>query len=287
MNQSQVIFRFLFPSRQDTAEAIHPAMSPLHHPTTRFETGLSFDRLRFLTARLDVGRITEFLDQITHRVIVIPFVQTHTLRMPSAGFGTFDWNTLQRRFDQLAIMSISAINRQANGYATSLRKQTALNAFLGPIRRIGAGFFPRPAELWSWRRPWTAKTNRCLSIHRNPPKPFPTASGTRQLGSTLENASGQCCWNKYPFRLRRSIDNRFAGRKRFRPSLYGPAPWADRRQTDAYSYAWAVTALFVPISRPKSYTGSSFFASSSLNPFKSILAFEYIGHSGVIRIGSK
>jgi hypothetical protein len=30
-----------------------------------------------------------------------------------------------------------------------------------------------------------------------------------------------------------------------------------------------------------------FFVVSSLNPFKGIIAFEYVGHSGVIRIGSK
>jgi hypothetical protein len=48
----------------------------------------------------------------------------------------------------------------------------------------------------------------------------------------------------------------------------------------------AATARFFPITRLKSCIGSlvSFF--SSLNPFKGISAFEYIGYSGVIRIGS-
>jgi len=286
MNQSQVIFRFLFPSGQDTAESVHPAMGPLHHPTTRLEAGLSFDRLRFLAAGLDMGRITELSDQISHRVIIITFVQTHPLWILFVGLGTLDRNTLQRRLNQFAVMPIGAVNRQANGYATGFGQQTALNAFFGPIRRIRAGFFPRPAGLWSSRRPSTATTSRCLSIHRNLPKPFPTASKTPQPGSILETVSERCCWNKSPFRLMRSIGNRFAGRKRFRPWLCGPAPWAARRQNDGCSYALAVTALFFAIVRPKSYIGSLFFASSSLNPFKSILAFEYIGYSGVIRIGS-
>jgi len=286
MNQSQVIFRFLFPSGQDAAESVHPAMGPLHHPTTRLKAGLSFDRLRFLAARLDVGRITELPDQISHRVIIITFVQTHSLWILLVGLGTLDRNTLQRRFHQFAIMPIGAINRQANRYAMGFCQQTPFNSFFGPIRRIGACFFPRPAGLWSWLRPWIAMTSRCLLIHRNLLGSFPTASGILPPGSTLETVSGRCCWNKYPFRLRRSIDSRFAGRKRFRPWPSGPAPWAGRRQNDEYSCALAVTTLFFAIIRPKSYTGSSCFASSSLNPFKSILAFECIGYSGVIRIGS-
>ena len=287
MNHRQVIFRFLFPSDQDAAKAIHPAMGSLHHPTTRLEAGLSFDRLRFLTACLDVGRITELLDQIAHRVIVITFVQAHPLRMASAGLGAFDRNTLQRRLDQLAVMPIGAVNRQANRYAAGFRQQTAINAFFGPIRGIGAGFFPRPAGLLSSRRPSTATTSRCLLIYRNLPKPIPTASKTPRPGSILETASGPCCWNTSPFRLTRSIGNRFAGRKRFRPWPDGPAPGADRRRNDGCSYALAAMALFFAIICPKSCTDSSFFASSSLNPFKSILAFVCIGYSGVIRIGSK
>jgi len=286
MNQSQVILRFLFPSRQDAAEAVHPAVSSLHNPAACLETGLSFDRLSFFTTRLDVGRIAELLYQITHRVIVITFIQAHTLWMSSAGLGAFDRNTLQSRLHQLAIMPIGAINRQANRYATGFCQQTALNAFFGPICGIGAGFFPRRAGLLSSRHPWIAKTNRSLSIHHNLPKPFPIASGIRRLVSTLETVSGRCCWNKYPFHSTRSIDNRFAGRKRFRPWPCGRAPWADHHQNDGYSYALAVTALFPPITGPKSYTCLLFFAFSSLNPFKSILAFEYIGSSGVIRIGS-
>jgi hypothetical protein len=43
---------------------------------------------------------------------------------------------------------------------------------------------------------------------------------------------------------------------------------------------------FFPITRLKFYIGFLFFVSSFLNPFKGIVAFEYIGDSGVIRIGS-
>ena len=287
MNQSQVILRFLFPSSQDAAEAIHPTVGPLHNPATSLEACLSFDSLSFLTACFYVGRIAKLLYQITHRVIIITFVQTHTLRISLAGLGTLYRNTLQSSIDQFAIMPIRSINHQTNRYAIGFSKQTSFDAFFGPIRRVWAGFFPHLMGLWSWLRPWIAKTNRCLSIRRSLPRPFPRVPGTRLRGTTLETASGLCYWNKYRSRLGHSIDNRFAAQKIFRPSPFDPTLWACRRQNGAYSYVLAVKSRFFSIIRPKSYTCSLFSGCSSLNPFKGTIAFEYIGNSGVIRIGSK
>jgi hypothetical protein len=46
-------------------------------------------------------------------------------------------------------------------------------------------------------------------------------------------------------------------------------------------------ARFFPIIRLKSCICLLFFVFSSLTLFKGIIAFEHIGHSGVIRIGTK
>ena len=54
-----------------------------------------------------------------------------------------------------------------------------------------------------------------------------------------------------------------------------------------YSGASVSAARFFPIVRLKSYICFLFFVFSFLNPFKGIIAFEYIGNSVVIRIGSK
>jgi hypothetical protein len=51
--------------------------------------------------------------------------------------------------------------------------------------------------------------------------------------------------------------------------------------------ALAATARFLPTIRPKSCFCSLFSVLSSLNPFKGTVAFEYVGNSRVIRIGSK
>jgi hypothetical protein len=43
MKQSQIILRFLFPSCQDAAEAVHPAMRPFHYPASSLEAGFMFN----------------------------------------------------------------------------------------------------------------------------------------------------------------------------------------------------------------------------------------------------
>jgi hypothetical protein len=92
----------------------------------------------------------------------------------------------------------------------------------------------------------------------------------------------------------RSTDSQFSIQKTLHPWLCDPAPAACRHRNDVYSDVLAAMAQFFPITRLKSYICSFDFAQdkflsfvfSSLNPFKGTIAFEYIGHSGVIRIGS-
>jgi hypothetical protein len=49
---------------------------------------------------------------------------------------------------------------------------------------------------------------------------------------------------------------------------------------------WAVMVRFFSITRLKFCIGFLFLVFSSLNSFKGIIASDYIGNSGVIRIGS-
>ena len=87
MKQTQIIFSFFFPPRQNAAEAVHPAMRPLHHPAACFESGLPLDGLGFLAPRLDVGGIPELFHQVAHVVVIVPFVQAYALRILPGGFG--------------------------------------------------------------------------------------------------------------------------------------------------------------------------------------------------------
>jgi len=69
--------------------------------------------------------------------------------------------------------------------------------------------------------------------------------------------------------------------------LCDPALSVCRRQSDACLDVLELAARFFPIIRLKYCICFLFFVFSSLNPFKGIIAFDYIGNSGVIRIGSK
>jgi len=286
MKQSQVIFRFLFPTRQYAAKAVHPAMCSLYNPAASLETSLMFNRLCLFAARTNMSGITKFFHQVSYLTRIITFIKTHTLFLSFRRLWPCYWNTFYSCLCHFAIMPISSINRQTNRYSRTFGKQTALNAFFSPVCGVWAGFFPHPAGLWSWLRPSTARPSQYLSTHHNLPEPSSKASEKLQLPSTPEIVSGLYCWSRCQFHLKHSIDNRFAIRKESRPSPFDPVLWVCHHQNDEYSDASVSMARSFPIIRLKSCICSLFFVLSSLNPFKGTIAFDYIGYSGVIRIGS-
>jgi hypothetical protein len=135
--------------------------------------------------------------------------------------------------------------------------------------------------------PSTATTNLFLSTRHNPLNSLPRASEKPRLWSTPEIVNEPCCSNKYPFHSGHSIDNRFVAQKIFHPLPRDPAHAACHRRNDEYLDVSATEARPFPTTGLKSCIGSSLFAFLSLNPFKGTIAFEYIGNSRVIRIGSK
>lgn len=286
MKQSQVIFRFLFPPRQYAAKTVHPAMCPLHNPTASLKTSFSLDGLCFLAARTNMSCITKLFYQISYLAIIITLIQAHALRLLLCRLRTLYRNTLNRGLCHFAIMSIGSIYRQANRNTGAFSQQTAFNTLFGPVRRVWSGFFPRQAGLLSWHRPSTAKTSLSLSTRHNLSEPTPRVSEKPRLLPTPETESEPCCLSKYPFHSERSIGSRFAIRKRCRPLPCGLALSACRRRNNACSDASESTAQSFPINRLKSCICSFVSVFSSLNPFKGTIAFEYIGYSGVIRIGS-
>ena len=272
--------------RQDAAKPVHPAMCSLYDPASRFETSLMFNRLCFFAARANMSRIAKFFHQVSYLTRIIPFIKTHALFFSLSRLWPFYWNTFYRRLCQFAIMSICSVNRQATRDSGTVGQQTAFNAFFGPVRRVWAGFFPRPAGLWSWRHPSIATTSQSLSTHHNRPELWPTVSEKSQLLPISEIVSAPCCWNQYRFRSMHSIGSRFAIRKIFHPWLCDPVLSACRRRNGACLNAWVSTARFFPITHLKFYNGFLLFVFSSLNPFKGLIASDYISYSGVIRIGS-
>jgi len=262
-------------------------MRPFHNPTPSLEASLLFNSLCFFATRTNMNCIAKLFHQISNLTRIVTLVQTHTLSFSLRWLRTFYRNTLYRSLCHFTIMPICTGNLQANRYAGCFRQQTSLNTFFGPVRRVWASFFPRQAGLWSWLHPSTAMTSQSLLTRHSLADSTPRVSQKLRLRSTPEIVSGLYCLNKYQFHSMRSTDSRFAAQKRLRPWPCDLPLAACHRQNDAYSDAWAAVVLSFPIIRLKSCICFLFFVFSSLNPFKGTIAFEYVGNSGVIRIGSK
>jgi hypothetical protein len=287
MKQSQIILRLLFPTRQDAAKPVHPAMSPFHNPASSFKSGLTLNRLCLFSTRTNVSSITKLFYQISYLTRIIAFIKAHALSFSFSRFRPFYRNTLYRGLYHFAIMPISPSNRQSNRHAGCFGKQTAFNPFLGPVRRIWACFSPRQEGLLSSRHPSTAKTSQYLSIRRNLSEPSPRVVEKPRQRSTLETLNGLCCWNKCRSHSERSTDTRCAIQRIFRSLPVDPALLVCHRRNDECLDALAAAVRFSPIIRLKSCFCFLFSSFSSLNPFKGTSASECIGYSGVIRIGSK
>lgn len=287
MKKAKIILRFLLPAYQYAPETIHPTVRPLGHPATGLEANLTLERLGFFTPRANMSGISKLFYQGSYLTRIIRLIQTHPLRLLRRRLRANHRNTLQRGFNHFAVMPVRPGNRQTNRDTVGFRQQTTLNAPFGPIRRIGAGFFPRPAELCSSRHPWPAKTSQSLSTRHTLEGPSPRVSEKRRLASILEIVNARCYSNKYPSRSAHSIGSRFAIQRRCRPWPCGPGLSAGLRRNDAYWGASGAKARFFPIVRLKSCICFLFFVFSSLNPFRGTIASEYIGQQGVIRIGPK
>ena len=286
MQKTKIILRFLLPPYQYTPETIHPTVRPLGDPATSFEANLSFDRLGFFATRANMGCISKLFYQSSYLTGIISLIQTHALRFLLRRLRARYRDTLNRRLNHFAVMSIRSGNRQADRYTVCLSQQTSFNALFGPIRRVWAGFFPRQAGPCSSLRPLTAKTSQSLSTRHSLEEPLPRVSEKLRLWSTPETASGLYCWNKSPFRSERSTDSRFAVQRIFRSWPCDPPPSACHHRNDVCSDALAAMVRSFAIIRPRSCIYFLFLVCSSLNPFKGTVAFQYIGNSGVIWIGS-
>ena len=286
MKQRQIIPRLLFPTRQDAAKSVHPAMRPFHNPASSFKTCLMLNRLRLFATRTNMSGITKFFYQISYLTRIITFIKTHALFFSFSRPWPLHWNTFYSRLCHFAIMSISSINRQADRHSVTFSKQTSLNAFFSPVRGVWAGFFSRQAELLSWHHPLIAMTNQYLSTHHNFSMLSSRVSEKLRFRSILESVNEPYCWNKYRSHLMHSTGSRFAIRKEYHPSLCDLALSVCRHQSDACLDTLVSMARFFSITHLKFYIDFLFFVFSSLNPFKGIVASDYIGHSGVIRIGS-
>lgn len=284
MQQTEIICRLLFPSNQNSTESVHPTVCSFHDPATRFELCESPDQLGFFTARANVRRESEFLDQFTDLVIVIPFVQAQVLRFVQRGSGSFDGNAGDCFPRQFEIVDVRSAHRQSDRDPAALDQKTSLGSGFGSIRWIRTGFSPHPAALWSSPRPCFATTSPGPSVRRTHPIRRPTVSRIRRPASIPETAGEMSNWNKSPWHSTRSIGSRFAertGSHSWHPDHYADA---DHVSVGLRSGALATTAQQMPKTHPSIAIDS--FASLH-PPFRASMPEEFIGKLPVFGIGTK
>src|SRR2546423_3857086 len=147
MKQGQIILRLFVPTNEQAAKAQSPGMTPFHHPAPRFEAGFFIDGFGFLSSWANLGRKAELAQDVADFVVVLPFVQTHPLRVVLGRLWTLDDDALDRRTQQFHIVAIGALNRQTNGYPMPFREQAAFDPTLAAIGGLGPVFSPPKGAL--------------------------------------------------------------------------------------------------------------------------------------------
>ncbi len=236
MQHTRVILRFLLPTNENATVAIHPTVCPFSHPAASLKPRGTTDQLGFLSARTNMCREPEFPGQVTHFVIIIPFVQTQVVRLVPRRPGSFHGNAFDRLPRQLEVVDVCPRHGQTHRNTVRVGEQTSLRAGFASIRRVGPGFFPRPVAPWSSPRPYSAKTSSTPSVRRTRPIRPATASGIRPPASIPENADAPSNSNKFPWRSTHSIGSRFAPQKGSRPSHPDRPAGADPGQAGLYSH---------------------------------------------------
>jgi len=236
---------FLFPTNEDAAKTVQPTVAALHHPTARFLACFPCDLLHFFTPRANVCREAEFLQEGTHLVIIIAFVQTHTLWLLLRRFRPRHYQTVEGGTHQLHVLSVRAVYRQTQRDAMSLGQQRAFHPRFAAIRRIGSGFFPHPMALWSSLRPCSASSNQSRAVRQIALPPPATAAETRLLRPIPESGHERWIWRISRSGSRLPTDSRFAARRRWRRHSDGQEHADAPHQSDGCSHAWA-TAVATP-----------------------------------------
>lgn len=141
MQHRQIGVVTLFPANQNPTKSVQPAMGTLHDPASSLETSLLPDRSGFFATAADVRRKAKRLDQCSNLVVVIAFVQAHSLRGALCRRRSSGRKGFERRTHQLHVMTVGSVDGHSQRNALGIGQQAALDALLAAIRRVGTRFF--------------------------------------------------------------------------------------------------------------------------------------------------
>src|SRR5215471_10644612 len=130
MEKGEIILRLFVPADQESAKAVHPRVCSFYYPKVGFEDSFPFDRPVFFPTGANVSGKVEVVEDGTHLVVVIAFVQTHALRLLFVWCWTFDDDTLNGWTRELHIVAVCSLDCQANRHPMPFSQDAAFYAAL-------------------------------------------------------------------------------------------------------------------------------------------------------------
>ena len=228
MEQRFIVDGFLFPADEDAPKAIHPGMESFDDPTSCATAMKTLGGL-LVTTGLDVRCIATSPGFATNDVRIKALVAAEMLRAAGSGARAVNRKAVERGVKEFLVVSIRAVNSQAQGNAAAIGQHRPLDAQFAPIRRIWTGFFPRPREPWCRSHPDFATSIGCREGGRNVGDNTSRVGGTRRGPPTPESSDEAYCRKRTPSE-RPSTGSRCGARNRCRSQFAadrhaGDRPW--------------------------------------------------------------
>jgi hypothetical protein len=259
MDKSQIVSDFLFPADKKTSCAVGPGMTAFDHPTMCAAAGMPpHSNLAFARHVQDILQLS---GQCFRRLRHIAFVQAEMLFATAAGFRSRHGHRTQRSLQERNVMGVGGGHGHADGHAAGVSYNRPFDAQLTTICGIFAGFFPRPAAIWSSSRPGLANAKRFPAVHHTFADIFSRNDRRHDYGSIPESTDAPCL-TRQTAAAKPSIDSRYARDKGFHRRLAEDWP-VDGRLLD-YGDTWAeaapIAATFFPAFAQNDYTNHKTFS---------------------------
>src|SRR5919112_6164840 len=248
VEQCEVVDRLLGPADEDGTESVEPGVRALHHPAPGLGPGVTLGP-DLLAARAQVQGEAELRGEGARLGVVEALVEAEVLWPTARRLGPLDRDGLEGGAHQLVVVAVGPVDRRPERHAAAVGQHRALHPALAPVRRVGAGFPPRPAAPCPSPRPAPATSNRCREGRRRPAAPRARTPRTPRPRSTPGSAGGPKTTSRCPSLSGRSTGTPSAARRRSRPSPPGPAHAGCGSPAGA-SAAVAAAAPSSPTARP-------------------------------------
>src|SRR5215212_6951422 len=254
-------------------------MRALHHPAPRLGPGVTLGA-DLLATRAQVQGEAELLGQGTRLVVVEALVQAEVLRPTACRPGALDRDGLERPPHQLVVVAVGPVDCRPERDAASVGQHQALHPALAAVRRVGAGFSPRPAGPCPSPRPAPARSSRCPAGRRRPAAPRARTPRTPRPRATPGSAGAPRRTSRSWSPAAHSTGTPCAARRRWRPSPPGPAPAGCGSPAGVAVVAAAVAPSW-PRARPAAASRRPERATSSLS-VQSLSSFQVDGEPSII-----